>query len=91
VRHGNAVMPWGKYRGVRIRCLPDDYLSWLTTSAVKEGSRWWWLRESLLAELRFRGLNVKGVLLPDAQPVPLPLAVVPRTRRFRVQGEEASV
>lgn len=29
-RHGRAVMPWGKFKGVRVRLLPDDYLSWLT-------------------------------------------------------------
>ena len=51
-------MPWGKYKGVRIRLLPNDYLSWLTTTDILKARRWGWLRESLLAELRFRGFNV---------------------------------
>lgn len=56
-RHGRAVMPWGKYRGVRIRLLPDSYLSFMTESPILLDAKWWWLKESLLAELRFRGLR----------------------------------
>jgi len=61
-------MPWGKYRGVRIRLLPDSYLSWLTTSVVMNDPRWWWLRESLVAELKFRGLNYEMAAIPDPEP-----------------------
>jgi uncharacterized protein (DUF3820 family) len=56
-RHGRAVVPFGKYKGVRIRLLPDAYLSWLTTAPMLSDPKWWWLKESLLAELRFRGLR----------------------------------
>jgi len=50
-------MPWGKYKGVRIRLIPDSYLSWLTTAPMLMDPKWWWLKESLRAELRFRGLR----------------------------------
>jgi uncharacterized protein (DUF3820 family) len=56
-RHGRAVLPWGKYKGVRIRLVPDDYLSFLTTTVILQDSKWDWLRESLLAELRHRGFR----------------------------------
>lgn len=26
---GNFVMPWGKYKGVHIKCIPRTYLDWL--------------------------------------------------------------
>ena len=58
-------MPWGKYKGVRIRMLPDNYLSFLTTIPLMREPQWKWLLESLLAELRFRGLNVQGLFQPD--------------------------
>ena len=50
-------MPFGKWKGVRIRLLPDDYLSWLTSSAIMTEARWGWLKESLIAELKFRGMR----------------------------------
>ena len=56
-RHGRAQMPWGKYRGCQIRILPDAYLSFLTTTVIFQDSKWDWLRESLLAELRHRGFR----------------------------------
>jgi uncharacterized protein (DUF3820 family) len=59
-RHGRATMPWGKFKGVRISLVPDDYLSFLTTTCILSDPKWDWLRESLLAELRHRGLRVEG-------------------------------
>jgi len=50
-------MPYGKYKGVRIRLIPDDYLSWLTTAKMMSDRRWKWLRDSLISELKFRGLR----------------------------------
>jgi uncharacterized protein (DUF3820 family) len=82
-RHGRATMPWGKFKGVRIRMLPDDYLSWLTTSVMMTDQRWWWLKQSLFAEIKFRGLNVQGIELPDAQPEPVQKNFV---RKFRVEA-----
>lgn len=61
-------MPWGKHKGTRIRLLPDAYLSWLTTTSILKEKRWGWLAESLLAELRFRGLRAD--LADTADPVP---------------------
>jgi uncharacterized protein (DUF3820 family) len=55
--HGKAVMPWGRWKGTRIRLLPDEYLSWLTSSDIVLSRRWNWLRESLFAELKFRGMR----------------------------------
>jgi uncharacterized protein (DUF3820 family) len=58
-RHGRAVIPFGKkHRGVRVRLCPDEYLSWLTSQEwFMRDSMWTWLKESLLAELRFRRLR----------------------------------
>ena len=64
-RHGRAVMPWGKYKGVRIRLLPEPYLSWLTTTPMMRDPKWKWLLDSLVAELEFRGLNVEGMFSKD--------------------------
>ena len=66
-RHGRAIIPFGKsYKGVRVSLLPDAYLSWLTTQAwVPERFPWLW--ESVLAELRHRGLNDEGAV-PDDEP-----------------------
>jgi uncharacterized protein (DUF3820 family) len=71
--HGKAIMPFGKYKGVRVRLIPDDYLSWLTSTKTLMAptggvDRWGWLRESLLAELRFRGLRADLADTPDPEP-----------------------
>jgi uncharacterized protein (DUF3820 family) len=63
-RHGRATMPWGKHRGARIKLLPDAYLSFLTTTAILKDPKWWWLRESLIAELKHRGLSTEHLLIP---------------------------
>jgi uncharacterized protein (DUF3820 family) len=57
VRHGRAQMPWGRYRGVRIRLIPDDYLSWLTTAPMMKAAQWKWLWDSVISELKYRGLK----------------------------------
>lgn len=71
-------MPWGRYKGVRIRLLPDDYLSWLTTAEILRAPQWKWLWESLAAELKFRGLKHELAATPDPAPPP-----EPRGRKFR--------
>jgi len=63
-RHGRAVMPWGKYKGVRISLIPNPYLSFLTTTHVMTAPEWAWLKDSLLAELRHRGLREPEPLVP---------------------------
>lgn len=50
-------MPWGKHKGTRLRLIPDEYLSWLTTTFVMTAPEWDWLRNSLIAELKFRDLR----------------------------------
>ncbi len=50
-------MPFGKYKGVRIRLIPDAYLSWLTTFKPMWHPRWRWLCDSVISELRFRGFR----------------------------------
>lgn len=57
MKHGRAVIPFGKYKGVRVRIIPDDYLSWLMTAKMMKDPRWTWLRDSVIAELKFRGLR----------------------------------
>jgi len=69
-RHGRAVMPFGKFKGVRIRLLPDSYLSWLSTAL--QDPKWWWLKESLRAELRFRGFREDLADTDDPPPAELP-------------------
>ena len=56
-KHGRAVIPFGKHKGMRIRLLPDAYLSFLTTTFVATDPQWKWLKESIMAELRFRGFR----------------------------------
>jgi uncharacterized protein (DUF3820 family) len=50
-------MPFGKWKGVRIRLIPDAYLSWLTTFKPMWKPEWRWLCDSLVSELKFRGLR----------------------------------
>lgn len=83
-RHGRAVMPFGKFKGVRIRLIPDAYLSWMTT-ALKD-QKWWWIRESLIAELKFRGLRADLADTPEPTPIPVLGA---RIRKFRL-GQETT-
>jgi uncharacterized protein (DUF3820 family) len=82
-------MPWGKYRGVRIRLIPDDYLSWLTSTDIIVSPRWSWLKESLMAELRYRGLRADLAATSEpAEPAkPLPLVTIGSTRRNIVLEE----
>ena len=83
MRHGRAIMPFGKYKGVRIRLIPDDYLSWLTSTDIIVSPRWNWLKESLMAELRFRGLRADLASTSEPEPVkqPLPLVTIGSTKR----------
>ena len=81
-RHGRAVMPWGKYRGVRIRLIPDDYLSFLTTAPMMKTPQWKWLWDSVIAELRFRGFNYEMAASEDPV-VEIPDAPQKRLRKFR--------
>lgn len=87
MRHGRAVMPFGKHRGIPVRLLPDDYLGWLAT---RDLDLWKWLRESIAAELRFRGFrdDRAGPEEPaePGQPAPVQLELKPKrpTRRFKL-------
>lgn len=65
-RPGRAVIPFGKFKGCRLRNLPSDYLSFLTRLPMMRDDRWKWLKDSLYAELEFRGMNVVGSELEDA-------------------------
>lgn len=83
MRHGRAQMPFGKFKGVRIRLIPNDYLSWLTTSDVVKAAQWKWLKDSLMAELRYRGLraDLASTSEPAEPAKPLPLVTMGSTRR----------
>ena len=81
MRHGRACMPWGKYRGVRIRLIPDDYLSWLTTAPMMREPKWRWLWDSLVSELKFRDLKYE--LAETVDPVlESPPATILNSRRM---------
>lgn len=84
-RHGRAVMPWGKYRGVRMAHIPDAYLSWLAGLPwlAEESSKWWWLRASIVKEMGARGLRAEVVEEEEALPVPAD----PPRRRIRLEPE----
>jgi len=80
-RHGRAVIPFGKYKGCRIRLLPDSYLSFLTTLKLMKDRRWRWLWDSVIAELRFRGLRSDLADTPDPEPEPAKPAIPECQRR----------
>jgi len=71
-RHGRAIIPFGKHKGMRVAHLPDAYLSWLAHSWLLGLPQWGWLRESVAAELRWRGFP------DDVQPDPPPPQPEPR-------------
>jgi len=57
--------------------VPSDYLSWLTTAPMMRDQKWRWLWDSLIAELKFRGLAWEQaatedpvIEIPDEVPVP---------------------
>lgn len=80
MRHGHATLPFGKYRGVRIRLVPDDYLSWLTTAPMMRDEKWRWLYDSLISELKWRGLRYD---LARTEDVPVETPVPTNGRKFR--------
>jgi uncharacterized protein (DUF3820 family) len=79
-------MPFGRYKGIRIRLLPDAYLSWLTTAPMMQVPEWRWLHDSLIAELKFRGLKYELADTPDPQSVDRPEKKA-RKFRFKTQSE----
>jgi uncharacterized protein (DUF3820 family) len=88
MRHGRATLPFGRFKGVRVRLVPDDYLSWLTTAPMMRDEKWKWLWDSVIAELKFRGLKYElaeteepVVEIPDAPPP----AVLVNRRKFKLQ------
>ena len=84
MKHGRATMPWGRHKGVRIRVVPDAYLSWLTSTPMLREKRWRWLRDSVIAELKFRGL--RWDLAETDEPVSEydePVTVIPEPRADR--------
>jgi len=81
MRHGRAVLPFGKYKGVRIRLVPDDYLSWLTTASMMHSAQWKWLYDSVISELKFRGLKYE--LAGTKDPV-VELPSEPHGRKFKI-------
>jgi hypothetical protein len=71
-RH-KTQMPWGKYQGVRVRHLPDDYLSWLYDMMVSKAKdeewnkAWAWLKEAVQWEMRRRGFKTPDLEIELAQ------------------------
>ena len=84
MRHGRAVIPFGKYKGVRVRLLPDDYLSWLTTAPMIRAAKWKWLRDSLIAELEYRGLRA-DLAETDEPEIDIPEVKDRPKRKFRFE------
>lgn len=62
-------MPWGKYKGWLVRALPDDYLMFLSSTFVMTEEQWKWLRDSLLSEMKFRGMGTEFLKREDAPPL----------------------
>lgn len=61
-------MPWGKYRGVALANVPQDYLLWLAEN-VRE-RRWAWLKKAAVAELRDRILREQQASLEQRELFP---------------------
>ena len=87
MRHGRATIPFGKYKGCRIRLLPDDYLSWLTTAPMMRDPKWKWLWDSLISELKYRGLKYELAETPDP---PIEQPAPSRIRKMRITDREMS-
>lgn len=81
-------MPWGKFKGIRIRLIPVEYLSWLTTTTIMTAPQWRWLRDSILSELRFQGLNVEAIEAEMIAPAPEPV-VETETDQVAFEFEES--
>jgi len=81
--HGRASIPFGKYKNVRIILLPSDYLSWLTTAPMMRQAQWKWLWDSVIAELKFRGLNYELAATDDPPPIVSMPVLPPNKRKFR--------
>lgn len=92
MRHGRAVLPFGKFRGVRIRLVPDDYISWLTTAPMIREPKWRWLYDSLISELKFRGLryDLAETLDPVIEIQDVPVPMLENRRKFRAEAADAS-
>ena len=61
MKHGRAVMPFGKYKGVHVRNVPDVYLSWLVNQEWIREPKWRWLAESIAAEFKHRDLHLEPI------------------------------
>ena len=85
-RHGRAVIPFGKHKGTRIRLLSDSYLSFLTTTFVMTSPEWRWLRDSLIAELDYRGLRADLAATPDPE-IPVENFPLDGVRAIRLEAE----
>lgn len=85
MRHGRAQLPWGKYKGVRIRLVPDGYLSFLTTLPLVRAPKWRWLYDSLISELKFRGLryDLAETVDPVIEIQPVSVPMLENRRKFR--------
>lgn len=68
--HGRAIMRWGKHAGHPVRELPQNYLVWLASlDFVMSHRKWHWLAESIVAELKHRGIEWSAdFLLPKNIP-----------------------
>lgn len=86
-KHGKAVMPWGKWKGIPVCRLPDEYLCWLSTADVLELEPWGWLKASIEAELKFRGFSVRVIDEPMMKKQ-IEVTVVKKARK--VPDEEPS-
>ena len=78
-KHGRAVMPFGKHKGVGVKHIPDSYLSWLMGSGILNDPKWDWLKESVEKEFRARDLHVNDE--PD-EPQAKPPAVTQTPLNF---------
>lgn len=72
-KHGRARIPFGKrWKGVEVRNVPSDYLSYLTGWEGFADPQWGWLKESVIAELKFRGMVVDFVDPEPSMQIELP-------------------
>ena len=72
----------GRYKGCRVRTLPDDYLSFLTSLDLMKDPKWKWLLTSVLKEMEFRGLRADLAITNEPEiDIPAPPGPEPKLKR----------
>ena len=58
VSRQNTKMPWGKFKGVFIKELPDWYIEWASVNYLDKGMRIWF-NEEMEYRNKYNGKNLR--------------------------------